>query len=328
MADIIDACAFPGEWLASWQFLSILGLITSWFILSLVYMIGSLMDNVSLTARAKAEFWEIITTSLILGSVILLTSTACAFEPSSMGFDTNGNMFAVANSYLLWLRSFTLAVFKDLLTMSNTVAVLLSTIGGFTVFGIGVSGQPFAGLQAYMHIINLFMNGTMICLITTIAQITVLKFIQAGVFNILLPVGIVCRSFPFTRQFGGALIAISVGLYIFYPFMLVVDDAIMGTPSSNPNAHESIQFGFEGAILGSVMGLGPGLILGGVGHLEAVGQLMSNYFLTYPIEGLGKVGLAAFILPAINAVVFVAVVRDLSRILGQEVDATSISRMI
>ena len=53
-----------------------------------------------------------------------------------------------------------------------------------------------------------------------------------------------------------------------------------------------------------------------------------NYFINGPIVGIGQVALAAFILPAINGVIFVAAVRDLSRLLGQEVDVSSLSRIV
>ncbi|MFH1448003.1 MAG: hypothetical protein ABIG39_04010 [Candidatus Micrarchaeota archaeon] len=329
MGDIINACASPEDWLASWQLLSAIGLIMSWFVVSLIYMIGSLLDNIGLMARAKAEVWEIITTTIILGLVIALVTSACTFEIGSMGAAaTSGNMFDVAENYLLWLRNYTISVFKDLMTMNSLISVLLSVMGGFQIYGIGIVGQPFAGLQPIMNLMNLFMNGIMICLIISIAQITVLKFIQAGAFNILLPIGIVCRSFPFTRRFGGSMIALAIGLFIIYPFLLVINDAIMGTPSNNPTNVPTINYSIMDAITGNLMSLGFGLITGGVGFLYAIADILTTYFVQKPVTAIGQVALAAFILPALNSVVFVMAVRDLSRILGQEVDVTSMSRMV
>jgi len=325
---IINACASPGDWLSSWQVLSALGILTSWFIVSLAYMVGSLLDNVGLMARAKAEVWEIITTAIILGSVIALVTAACIFPASYINPSAAGNLFTTAENYLFWLRNMTMGVFKDLMSMNNTISVLLSVMGGFNLFGVGVTVQPFAGFQPLMNIINLFMNGVMICLIATVAQITILKFIEAGAFNVLLPVGIVCRSFPFTRQFGGSLIAIAIGLYIFYPLMLVVDDAVMGTPSRHPDDVGGIDYSIWDTIKGSIPQIVLGMIFGGIMAFYAIIDIIIKYFIDKPVVGMGQVALSAFILPAINGVVFIAVVRDLSRVLGQEVDATSLSRII
>ncbi len=337
VGNIIDACSSPSDWLASWQVLSALGILVSWFVLSLTYMVGSLLDNVGLMARAKAEVWEIITTTIILASVIVIASAACTFPASYvnpiLGASTD-NMFKVSENYLFWLGNKTMQVFADLMDMNNTISVLLSIMGGFNIFGIGLTMQPFAGLQPLMNIMNLFMNGAMICMITAVAQMTVLKFIEAGVLSVLLPAGIVCRSFPFTRQFGGSLIAIALGLYIFYPLMLVVDDAIMGSPSRDPRAGG---IGYSGssntaAIIASVPFMMVGFFLGGASGAASMFSptldMVVTYFVNKPIVGLGEVALAAFILPAINGVVFVAVVRDLSRILGQEVDVSSLSRIV
>ena len=328
--NIINACTSPNDWLASWQVLSALGIVTSWFIVSLAYMVGNFLDNIGLMARAKSEIWEIITTTLILGSVLVIVSTACTFPGSYINpalTSDSGNLFKVAENYLFWLRNATMATFKDLMTMNNSISKKLSMMGGVGYFGIGLSAQPFAGLQPLMNILNLFMNAVMICLIITIAQITILKFIEAGAFSVLLPVGIVCRSFPFTRQFGGSLIAISIGLFIFYPLMLVVDDAIMGSPSLNPANisvinSEHVEAGEPRDVASSMAAAG------GTGAALGVVDLVIAYFVNKPVTGLGGIALAALILPAINGVVFVAVVRDLSRALGQEVDVTSLTRVI
>lgn len=326
--NIIEACASPGDWLYSWQFLSMLGIITSWLFVSLVYMIGSLLDNVGLMARAKVEVFEIITTTIILALVLAIVGGACTFQPSAIGMPTSGNMFTVAENYLVWLRNMNWSIFQDLINVNNAISMRLSIMGGFTFWGLGVSAQPFAGLQPLMNIMNLFMNGVMICLIITIAQITALKFIEAGALNVLLPVGIICRSFPFTRQFGGSMIAIALGLYVFYPFMLVVDDAIMGTKSANPNDVPGMGPDLNDAMSGGLSSIGMSIATGGVGFILNTADIVTNYFVDKPITELGVVALAAFILPAINGVVFVAAVRDLSRILGQEVDVSSLTRMI
>ena len=329
MATIINACASPSDWLTSWQLLSAIGILVSWFIVSLAYMVGSFLDNVGLMARAKAEVWGIITTAIILASVIGIVTAACTFPANYINPSAgSGNLFITAENYLVWLRNMTMGVFKDLMTMNNLISILLSVMGGFSIFGIGVTVQPFAGFQPLMNIINLFMNGVMLCLIATVAQMTVLKYIEAGAFNVLLPVGIVCRSFPFTRQFGGSLIAIAIGLYIFYPLMLVVDDAVMGSPSRNPNSVGGIDYGIVDTIIGSLPKIVLGMIFGGIMAFYTIIDIIIKYFVEKPVAGIGQVALAAFILPAINSVVLVAVIRDLSRALGQEVDATSLSRII
>ncbi len=327
VGNIINACSSPSDWLSSWQVLSALGILVSWFVVSLAYMVGSFLDNIGLMARAKSEVWEIITTTLILGSVIVIVTGACTFPASYMNPQAKGNLFDTATNYLLWVRNNTMAVLGDLMVMNSAISMLLSVMMGFTIFGIGVSGQPFAGLQPLMNIMNLFINGAMICLIATVAQITILKFIEAGAFNILLPAGIVCRSFPFTRQFGGSLIAIAIGLFIFYPLMLVIDDAAVGTKSINP-AVTGINYGIINTIKSHIVSLGPNLLFGPIGIFRTLLDIIIIYFVEEPIVGLGVVGLSAFILPAINAVVFVAVVRELSKVLGQEVDVTSLSRVI
>ena len=331
---IINACASPENWLASWQALSAIGIIVSWLVVALAYMVGSLLDNVGLMARAKSEVWEIITTILILASIIVIVQAACTFPASYInpGAASGANLFVTAENYLFWLRNYSLSVFSSLMGMNSFISFLISMMGGFNIFGIGLTAQPFAGFQPLVNIINLFMNGIMMCIIAAIAQITVLKFIEAGVLSILLPAGVVCRSFPFTRQFGSALIAIALGLFIIYPLMLVVDDAIMGSKSRNPNDVGREDYSLFDSLKDQLPGAIAGMFLsGGFFAPQAIEQILEalmNYFINGPIVGIGQVALAAFILPAINGVIFVAAVRDLSKLLGQEVDVSSLSRIV
>jgi hypothetical protein len=49
-----------------------------------------------------------------------------------------------------------------------------------------------------------------------------MRFIQAVLFPSLLALGIILRTFFFTRKVGGLLIAIAIGLYTVYPLMYIM----------------------------------------------------------------------------------------------------------
>jgi len=51
-------------------------------------------------------------------------------------------------------------------------------------------------------------------------QINLLQWIEASMFAIYLPLGILLRSIPFTRGGGAAIMAIAITSYFFYPFFL------------------------------------------------------------------------------------------------------------
>lgn len=69
------------------------------------------------------------------------------------------------------------------------------------------------------------------------AQLFVLKYIQATMLAIFLPLGIVLRTLHFTRGIGGFLIALAVSMYFIYPgvlFMLDAASAPLPPPPPSP----------------------------------------------------------------------------------------------
>ncbi|MEW6329136.1 MAG: hypothetical protein AB1468_03395 [Candidatus Micrarchaeota archaeon] len=322
-----NACASPAEWLGSWQGLSLIGILTSYFVISLLYMIGTYIGSPWLVARAKNELYQVFMTALFLASIVLLVTALCSLDFSDFGMGVGGNMFDIAELYLLWLRDKTAAVLGSVLGMSNIVMMLSSFMGGLPLTFATVILQPFAGLGALMTILNFLVNVVMICLLVTIAQIVVLKIINMGMLSVLLPVGVVCRSFPVTRKFGGALMGIALGLFVAYPFMLMLNFVVLGQPTSveGVSAWRDILESLKSSIPSIAVAAATGNILAAVFTVES---LIADLFLNRALSQIATVIFAAFLLPAINSIIIIAVVRDLSRALGEETDITTLTRMV
>lgn len=61
-------------------------------------------------------------------------------------------------------------------------------------------------------------------------QLNLLRFIETSAFTLFLPIGIILRAFPPSRGAGAVLIAISIGLYIVFPFVYTI--LYVGAPPS------------------------------------------------------------------------------------------------
>ena len=100
----------------------------------------------------------------------------------------------------------------------NYYLILISKLG----FSFIISITPFAGLDAYTPLFSFFTEGLTLALITIEAQRAFLAFIAAAMFSTFLPIGLILRSFYFTRKIGGAIIAIAIGLYVIFPLLYVM----------------------------------------------------------------------------------------------------------
>ncbi len=91
----------------------------------------------------------------------------------------------------------------------------------FAVFSI----QPFANLSSVAGILSGQLFTMQLLLMLIELNIQMLNFVAQNSLLLLLPVGLVLRTLFVTRKAGGFLIALALGLYLFYPsFVLVFPD--------------------------------------------------------------------------------------------------------
>ena len=217
----------------------------------------------------------------------------------------------------------------------------------------------YAGDSAKLAIANGMLSAATVSELSVIFQIFTLLYIANGLFINFLPLAIVMRSMPFMRQFGGALIAIFVALYIMYPAMVVLDAYIVPslatsimpevhakTPSSepaNPAANCDIierpftakstigpQYAPYPSITCTSDGMREDDLAANTGITENKMEelLVGAPTLEQALMFNALIFISAVFLPALNFIVIAALARDLSRFLGDEADISRLGQMI
>jgi len=77
-----------------------------------------------------------------------------------------------------------------------------------------------------------YSNFVTMAAMSAVGMAVLLEFINKYVLIVLLPAGIVLRCFTLTRKVGATLMALAVGLYVFYPMALAWDGMIYGSGTS------------------------------------------------------------------------------------------------
>lgn len=103
---------------------------------------------------------------------------------------------------------------------------------GFTLLlmpnGLGIIIQPLAWLNALQKMMGMF--GAFAIGIAGVELINVfLLAIIYYLFPLFLYLGILFRSFPWTRAIGGALLGVFISFYVFYPALVYSFSAIVGS---------------------------------------------------------------------------------------------------
>jgi uncharacterized membrane protein len=88
----------------------------------------------------------------------------------------------------------------------------------FGAFGI----SPFTNLSSVSNALSLQLLTTNLVMILVSLNAQIASFVGQNALALLFPVGLVLRTFFATRKVGGFMIALAVGLYIFYPTFILV----------------------------------------------------------------------------------------------------------
>ncbi len=203
----------------------------------------------------------------------------------------------------------------------NTALGLLASIKISVLF---ITFSPQAILAPVLGQLQLFIKALTTVALSAYVQSSILSAIAVSSLTILLPLGIVLRTFYPSRKLGGFLLAAVVGLYVVFPLTYIMNAGILDSYSVGISNYSIINMANAASNLNGYMSNVPlnaneSFIQKIVGYLDSllsgfsalVNQLMADisYFI-----------MAAFLLPAFSIVLTSISVKELSAVFGSEIN--------
>lgn len=239
--------------------LALIGILVSFLLLGITYMVGEVIGSSSLKGWYKNELREIIKSLLIIaiiysliviasGIAVTLSGGTAASGSGSVGQNING-LYNSANGYITTQLNNVESAYDFVTGVAYGTDFLKSISYSvwfpfpifppiiFASFQSGSSGSLYSSslIDSRSAAKNLsFLKDSYNFIIVPMlfvfqAQSTLLlSIIDAGLL-IFIPGGILLRAIPFLRGLGGTLLAIGVALSLLYPTVLVT----INTPISN-----------------------------------------------------------------------------------------------
>ena len=310
--------AVPGNNLfsATASYGSLIGLLTVGlaalsFIVAVLYMVASLMRQPEWEALLKTELYQIVI-SVVVG--VFIFAAAAVADGASSRLVGGGSLFDPAQAYLgrvICLSSATTVKLEGLKVGAQFLAGMKSA------YYAGAWGQQvptFPGFEVIERAFDLVQTLIMPFASSLFVQSLGLQVIQGTALAFLLPVGVLLRIAPVTREAGSFLIAAAFGLYFILPFTYVIDAQVMG------QLYEQ-QFGY--AMCSGAGGSGDYFIGSGQLYDSMAAQLLphlkedvigTNGFTTQ----LSYVALQAVFLPALGMVLVVSFIRSATKFFSQK----------
>lgn len=143
-------------------------------------------------------------------------------------------------------------------------------------------------------------------------------------FSVLMAIGFIARIFVITRTFGGAMIALGIGLGIIYPLLVCITYGYVnyGVQSTFPSG--AIDIAYVSTLIGGVTSF----------LLAAIAQGIIGSYISIPgfvqfFQFAGYVGMGLVLVPILNVLIVDVFVIDFSQAVGERIDfASLLTRMI
>ncbi len=336
LTPLLSVYSFFGEhgatWLATWLPLTILAVVITIIFYNGFLMIARAFGLRDLEAEAKSELLQAAATALIAVFLIVLVEGAMGFASSLIsgqmacaeGPATISSLDDALDSIRICriqLRAQQIAAVQDnLCTGGGTWALFNFLNMDLSFFGITVlKGNWIPSIYEDVESRRIINNLATTMLISLNAQSYLMHYIKINMLNIFLPLGVIFRSFKFTRGVGALFMGLAIGLYFIFPVVFVLLDpgfvatALPESPPPSPRQYCYPTMGFATTIFESVEQSGSA-----TGFTElSLGSLANELSRTY---------VSLIIHPLVSLFVTLVFIRYIVTVLGG--DTTALVRMV
>ncbi|MFH1520937.1 MAG: hypothetical protein ABID61_04785 [Candidatus Micrarchaeota archaeon] len=190
--------------------------------------VGKAIGNKKVEHFGVEELVQSVVNAAIIGSLAAIVELVAAISSSIiLGTCATGNVVSQLSCTLVNANNSLFTLFNQLLQVSTIVSYYQTISLDFGAFAL----SPFANLGSISNIFTVQLLSINAIMMLGQLNVNITTFIGQNALGLLFPLGLVLRTFFATRKLGGFLIALAIGLYIFYPTFIMIF----------PNPSESIE---------------------------------------------------------------------------------------
>jgi len=302
------------------------------FILAVIYLFAPLMGREDIRRNIGIMIYQTLFGIVLIMAFGIFATWLCSFNAESLLQNLNlilATSIAPQNANLYETALYDLYLFTNYGALANTNTfsfLLYAALNIGPKFGIGINapgikdlGVSVEGAFTASSVLGSYF-GYMNQAIGWLFIINDLQFIIISaapiIFAIFVSIGLIARIFGFSRNFGGSLIALGVGIGFVYPLMVSITYGFINVAYSQ--LHNSI-FAITTSTFGTEIQSALVSVLKGKALTKAI--LSAIYSI---INLFGFTATASLILPILNFVVVNTFVIDFSQAFGERLDFMSL----
>ena len=306
--------------------------------------LGYALDDRKLKDFGKNELYQSIINGILVGGLLVLfvnngpiDSLINSLVPTHSQFSCPSYMssnlaICFAYSYLAgslpytFMGSVHISLLEKITLLLSALFLLSTILGALASLDINliiVSLNFSFIIKPFLNEIQYIINILTATAVSTSVQALLLVFIALTAVSIILPLGIILRSFYPTRKLGGFFIALAIGLYVVFPLSYLFNAILLNSFNSNYNA-SSITVVTSNASLfenQTISSIDTNATSTDVIKLEnSAVKLFSSIssILNGLISYASSLVMQVFILPVFDLVITAISIREIAELLGSE----------
>ncbi len=310
----------------------------------IVYGMGIASDIKKLKDFGKDEILQTAINGVIVGTLIIALSQGGAISTvinsvvlnASPGLNCSAfnSNYAIcfANNYLVGISTNIKGyIFPSLLDAALELLIPTATaygiIGTFSSISLSVGLASISFKAIFSPILTeetYIISALTFSVISIYIQSALLEVISIITLPLLLPTGIILRTFYPTRKLGGSIIALSIGLFLIFPLTYLLDAQIAYNYSSITAAKSATAIlSYSKSITGSIFSMDRNSSIST--YMSGTLNMASNFFsmfLTLISSILKEVSLLVievFFMPAFSIILTAISTREFAKLLGSEI---------
>ena len=314
--------------------MSNLVLLISFMIIAIAYMISQFLESPRLTIWVTGEMYQLFGTAVILGMYLSIVGSlnfiGPAFYATNLAYPGDptsrtgpGDWVTVndhAQQYVGCIFEYTKASIGDIATLSAIIGAVGSLTLSMDMVVTSIYSPLIPGLGGFNQITSVVIGAMAMTAVQLQLQQAILA-LWPGMFNVLLPLGIVFRSFNLTRPAGAALIAIAIGFTVLLPLMyLVVEDVAFHFTNVSTCADAPPKIGSISYIFSTSFSAAFGGVQNEISDAFSIGGRLSRMIFRLAVEGM--------IMPMFAYLIVLNIVKRLAELLGGEIDLSTLVRIV
>jgi hypothetical protein len=313
--------------------------------------IGYAADEKKLKEFGRSELYQSIINGVIVGSLVLAFSTGGIFSNAINGTVANvsyspcvpplsyNDAICFAHDYLTGLAPIGVgnvqypSITDSVLGLLIPTSLLYSGLGILSAVSVNLGFVSFSLnnlISPAMHQLSYIISALTFALIGIQTQDALLRVVAGVATPLLLPIGVILRSFYPTRKLGGGIMAITIALFVVFPLSYLLDANITASYSQSmtPSAINSTIQSLNGAETQTFSN-----VSSTSSSSNSIGAELSQRFssIINPIVSgaeslinkmtgdLAMLIVEVFFLPAFSLILTAISARELARLLGSEI---------